>query len=364
MKVALLGGHRWLEHEGRLLRQLVVGLADETVRPVPVVPRGALKTELPLVSDQVEYRASRWPWLTRWRLHRLRDAIQRSSIELIHVVDGEQVRAADSLARQCGTPLAISCWSEDELAGAISVARRTETGGPMTIVTVPTQPLQDAAARWGGEPEYVRLVRPGVMRPGETLGGPLQAPEQSLNCVVLSTGAADPAAEALLQGVAHAASDMPQLQLFVYCAGSEGRELWRLAMRHQLLDRFNLVGSDPSSQSLLLECDAVLTPQPLGVVRSLVLSAMAAGRPVIGVDEPIVDYLHEGRTAHLIEQPTAEVWADTLRSLTDMPEAMRQLGRNAQQYVGQHHSVAEFVEGVLDVYRELLPEPLSFEART
>ncbi len=356
MKVALLAGHGWLRHEGRLLRHLVVGLADETVRVVPIIPAGSLRVELPLVTERLSYRTSRWRALTGWRVRRLAGALGEMQVDVVHCVDGEETHAAAALARACGAPLVVSTWAKQQLGSAFHAVGAAAAGG---MVVVPTQPLREEAERQGG-PDHVRLVKPGVIRPPGPSTEPLSDPSQSLTCAVVSHGEADGNAMALLEGVAQVAEAMPQLQLFLHTTQGGGRALWAAASKLGLLDRINLVGADPSSQSLLVQCDAVLTPQPIGTVHTLVLGAMLAGRPVIGPADPVADYLHEGRTAHLLDQPTARDWAATLRSLVDMPEAMRQLGRSAQQYVTEHHSAAGFVEGLLAVYEQLHAAPIRF----
>ncbi len=339
----------------------MVGLADETVRAVPVLPTGGLAADLPLVREQLDYRESRWPMATAWRLRRLGPALKSREPDIVHAVDGEHASAAGVLARAAGAALVVSCWSQTQLQAALSAAGSVQSGGSSAAVTCATQPLEDAAGRLAGSEERVRLVRPGVIRAARSVAPPLGDPAQALCCVMISSGQADPAATALLEGMAAVAGDLPQLQLFIYTVDGDGRALWSAAMRLGLLDRVVLVSPDSSSQNLLVQCDAVLTPQPLGVVRTLVLNAMAAGRPVIGPADPIAEYLHHGRTAHLLDRSTAPAWSATFRSLVEQPETLRQLGIHAQQYVGEHYSASGFVGRMLELYRGLLAQPLAFE---
>jgi hypothetical protein len=260
------------------------------------------------------------------------------------------------LRRALGVPMVVSCWS---LSQAQKIGRRS---GP-AVVLLPTEGLARAAglATDGERTPAVRVVRPGVARPPEDTGEPLTDPGGAVCCLMISEGQPDAAAIAMLEGLAEARDRLPQFQLFVYSLTGDEHRLWRHARRLGLLDAFNLVAAEPGSRRLLLGVDAVVRPQALTTVRTLTLQAMAAGRPILAAAEGVEDYLIADQTAALVEESTATAWAERFESLVSEPQRYRGLGLAGRHYVREHHGLAAHVSGMIDLYREVTGEPISFQ---
>jgi hypothetical protein len=357
MKVALLADPLWLAHEATLFRHLVVGLTDENVRVVSVVPRGPLGRQLSLVGERVDYDPGPWHWMRQVRVRMLRGQLAPLEVDLINALDGSLLPAARWLAEALDVPLVVNCWSRPE----VQTAERLNPDGQPIAVLTPTEGLAELV-KPPASGVTTRLVRPGVMRGEAPAEAPLAAPAESLNCVLFCDGRPDPPTLALLDGLVQVRSQLPQLQLFIYTVLGDAHRLWKEAAKRQLLGQVNLVGAEPGSQRLLIRADAVLLPQRMGLVRTLLLSMMGAGRPVIARSDPLLDYLIDDRTARLLSQPTADDWAKQLTAMVENPAPLQQLGQSARHYVQQHHGAAAFVAGMARAYEDLVAEPLPFAA--
>lgn len=358
MNVALIAEPDWLAHETALFRRLIVGLADESVRAIPVVPERALEAELSLAADRVDYEPSRWPMVNGLRLRRLAGVLRKLEPDVLHVMSGRMAPWLAPLRLALGVPMVVSCWS-------VAQARRTARRSGPSVVLLPTTGLAEAAgvsvdSEAAGAPA-ARVIRPGVARPAETPGQPLADPEGAVCCLVICEGQPEAAATAMLEGLAEARRRLPQIQLFVYSLRGDEHRLWRHARRLDLLDAFNLVAAEPGSRRLLLNVDAVVRPEPLTTVRTLTLQAMAAGRPIIAAAGGVEDYLIADRTAELVEDPTPTDWAERFEALVRDPQRYRALGEGGREYVREHHGLAAHVASMIDLYRRVTGEPMSFE---
>ncbi len=356
MKVALLADRLWLHHESSLFRHLVVALADEGVRAVPVVPAGMLREQLMLVADRVDYGTSGYPLLRDLRVRRLAKPLRERGLDLIHVLDGSLARVGKSLAASVGVPVMLSCWNMDEVE---LMARLAIADSGVTLV-VPTSGMMSQLRRIGGADVQVEQVPPGVIG-SRQVPEPLRDPGASVCCLVIADGRGNGGLGTLLAGAARLKNEMPQLQMFLYPVEESTHKMWQTAAKADALGMVNLVGPEDMARNLLVQADAVICPGATGCVRTLILSAMAAGRPVFATPDAALDYVIDGQTAQLVQRTGAGDWAELLRSLVVRPDTKRELGARAREYVREHHGVTGYLNRLMEVYRRVSGEPLKFE---
>lgn len=385
MKVALIADPLWLMQELTTLRRLVVGLVDEQVRVVRVTPQWLEHRDegQAMTSQQITYGGSRWPWLRDLQVRRLAGQLREMEVDVLHVLDATLASAGAKLAGAMDLPLVVSVWSSGELAGMkpIAVGRSAaaagsgeagdEAGSGTTATTATgearaylaaTPALADAVRQRAGEGADVRLVPPGVYSTAEAGRGPLADPASALSCIVVGNGRPDEHYMSLLKGMAQVREQLPQAMYFFYTVATDQHRIWQVAEKLGLLSQVTVVTFDPASRELLVQADVVIQPQPLGAARSLVLEAMAAGRPVLGSADEVLDYMIDGRTARVLTEPSADDWAAALTSLTQQPQQYIDLGASAREYVREHHSVSGFVSETLKAYRAVaMPENIPFE---
>ncbi|MFA7235976.1 MAG: glycosyltransferase [Phycisphaeraceae bacterium] len=275
-----------------------------------------------------------------------------------------------------GLPVVCGCWSmggAEALAKALKkgmdasghegVGGDGERGGHVASVTLmgTTGAIAERLGREAhGGRVRVELIRPGVMRVGVEAGEPMSSADGALCLLVIGDGKVDAAMAAFFEGVARARTKLTQMQLFLYSSQDAGHRWWKKAQEMGILGQVCLVGADAGSQRMLVRSDVVLMPQAGGVMRTLMLATMSAGRPVIAAADTTMDDLIDGTTARLLDSPTAEQWARTLIELPGQAEELRLLGGRAREYVRKEHGIAAFVNRVIEVYRTATGEPMKF----
>ncbi len=355
MKVALIAGNDWLSVEASTFRRLSIGLVDERVNVLRVVPDEGIGGQIEFAGKAISYGSTDWGLLRQWRLFQTLRRLREAKVDLIHVLDGEFQLVGRVLARRLGVPVVCSLWSKQD----VDRAHLARVGSP-TAYICPTASLTRYCKQRVSEVAVVELVRPGV-HVAEEVRPPLGNVEASVSCLVIGDGRADDHYRAMLAGFSAARSELPQAMLFHYAFTHEQHHLWQVCREMGLLDQVTIVPHDPEHRDILVQADVVVQPQVSGRVRTLTLAAMGSARPVIATADPMLDYLVQSDTAQLVDVAAPEGWSRCFRDLVSKPRTYQALGESARRYVAARHSAAAFVNGTLEVYRRITePEPLPF----
>jgi glycosyltransferase involved in cell wall biosynthesis len=354
MQVALIANTAWLDEELATLHHLVVGLLDESVRVVQVLPMGRAEGEVVSFGQRLSWRERSGTRRNRRALNRLAEPLQKQGVELIHALDGRQWRAALDLGRQLNVPVALSANSGMDVELAARLANRLVPGShALLCATGPLTQLIDQAI---GSVVPVRHVPFGV-HVGKSAG----RSDDETPCIVISgDGGFDDHVQRLLQGAKQAIEARPDLQLFFDTQRDHPRALWRAINRIGLLANATLIPRRLGHRELLLRAGALVHPQPLGRARSLTLRAMSHAVPVLACADPLLDDFIDGQTAKVLHDPSAESWAKVIIGVANDPGPWHELGISAQQWVGQNRLASMQLDHLIATYRQLTGEPIAF----
>lgn len=358
MHIALIANTAWLDEELATLHHLVVGLLDESVRVVQVLPTGRAEGEVVSFGTRLSWRERRGRRRNRRSLGKLAEPLKQEGVELIHALDGRQWRAALDLGKQLNIPVVLSANSGMDVELASRCAHRLIPGQhTMLCATGPLTQLIDQAI---GSAVPVHHVPFGVH-----LGKPAPHDEDETPCIVISgTGGFDDEIHRLLVGAKQAIAEHPDLQLFFDGQRQDPRALWRAIRREGLLANSTLIPRRLGHREVLLRAGALVHPQSLGRARSLTLRAFAHAVPVLACADPLLDDLIDGQTARLLHDPSPDTWAKALIAFASDPNPWRELGQSAQAWVGQHRLASTQLEHLLATYRQLTGEPIAFPGTT
>lgn len=361
MKVALIADSLWLMQELTTFRRLAVGLLDEQVRLVRVMPQWAVgeQDHLAMAGAALAYPVASWHWLRDRRLKQLAEQLREQDVDLLHVLDASLQRVGIALGQELNLPVVCSLWTR-EFADQLAAS----SGGVSMAYAAATDDLVERAKRRLGSTATVVKVPPGVYTvPREALKLPLSRPTESLSVLVIGNGNADVHFQAMLEAMALVREQLGHANYFIYCGTADQHAVWQMAERFKLLNQVSFVPGEPGSRDLMVQADVVIAPQPTGRARTLLLEAMGAARPVLAAEDPVLDFLRGGETAILLPSLTPEDWAAWLKRLVTEPQRFIDLGLSAQQYVQQHHSASRFVVRILELYHRMAaPQNLPFRA--
>lgn len=355
MNVALIADTAWLDEELSQFHYMVVGLIDERLRIVQVIPQGLPIEEWSLFGERLTWAESRWPHWNHRRLAQLDAPLEAADIHLIHAMDSRLWAGAVALGGQMNVPVVLGA----NAAGAVQrVEKLVRSADPARLAfAAATEPIAQAL-REKVDPAVVVETVPTGVHVGATPAG--DAPDEALCAIVSGDGAFDEAYHALLEGMVEVCKQHPQTQFFMDGQGAEQHQIWKAASKLGLLPNLSLIPRRLGHREMLLRADVLIHPQALGQSRSMTLQAMAHGLAVVAQHDPWLDYLVDQQTCWAVEQPTAQAWAQHLLRLIDQPEDGRQLGQRARDWVHEHRLVSTQIAGILNLYRRLTGETIPF----
>lgn len=305
----------------------------------------------------------------RWNLDptavgRLRRLIKRFAPDLIHAWQ----YPAGIYCQAAVPPATIPCigqWPH-------SPTRRTPVGraverlfGPkIRQIVVPTERARQACLQAGWLPERVSVI-PGAAIPTSVTTAQRRQLRQELRLPATARliGAACPLVPGnRLKDLIWTADLLKVLydDVYVLVLG-DGPQRWRLQRYCRLVeieDRVHLLGSRRDAHRLISHLDCFWLGGCDTGQADEVLTAMAAGVPVVASDSPAArDLIQPGETGILVPAGNRAALARQTKALLDDPAWAMRLGEAGRQRIAGRFSVAAMTQGYLALYRELLGHP-------
>lgn len=121
-----------------------------------------------------------------------------------------------------------------------------------------------------------------------------------------------------------------------------------------LQQNVSLLGSRKDVPKLLAASDIFANSSHWEGLPIAVLEAMAAGLPVVATSVGDVSYLINDQTGILVQPQATDQLAEALIRLCKDSQLRAELGRNAHEYVRQHHSSDIWVKQLFQIYRQVM----------
>jgi glycosyltransferase involved in cell wall biosynthesis len=149
----------------------------------------------------------------------------------------------------------------------------------------------------------------------------------------------------------------PRTQVVIVGDGPELDSLRAQAHRLNVAHAVHFVGLSTDSLSALRGMDVFVHPSWAESFPYVLLEAMSVGRPIVATDvggtrEAIVD----GVSGLLVPPHNAAALAQALTALLDDPDRGARLGEMALRRASEQFSLSAMVEGVADVYNEVVSD--------
>jgi glycosyltransferase involved in cell wall biosynthesis len=331
----------------RLAEQLPQhGFRTQIVCPCAQMVAHQRREELP-IQEYPHLLTPLWGQMVRrWML----DDVCEDPPALIHIQSRRLLPLGTWLAKRLGCSFVLTVHDflqpREGLAFASTWGRR--------IITVSEAVRDELLQRTKLKPEWVSVIPSGVDLPNE-LPRPIFEPHRS---PVIGTAGPLEAVKGFpyFLGAAQrvVASDVPA-EFLVAGAGPEEANLRRLARELEIADRVTFVPNVLDLTASLTAMDIFCLPSLRQGLGTLMLEAMALGRPVIASDVGGVDsVVHDNETGLLVPPSNSEVLSQRMLELLRDPFRARRLADAARDKVRSTFSVARMAQQTADVYRSVL----------
>lgn len=369
MKVMVLADRSFARREHQLLTRLEIGLADEGASVVHAVPTACVADPgMAFSSTLVTYDDSPTPFgRSARRRSLLKDLAERldvasPQVDVVHVFGTGAWGLGFDAAQELGAQLVVEVWRAELVEDAKRLARMASEGAGGRRAGLITSSAKIGELLGLADGGALTSVAPWGVPVGEGWRGPIDM-ERGIALSVLAEGRMSGELKNMLEGIKRAADRLDNLLVFLDGAAADRSVIWRAARKLGLLGRVTAVAEMEARREPILQTDLLLLPEPMGVCRTLPLSAMADGVSVIGrPDDVHAGWLAKG-TATLVNDAvrgrpaTPEAWERAIVQTVQDREGTTAMREAARAYVRKHRTVTAYVEGVRHHYAQVCREP-------
>lgn len=369
MHTLLLADHLTCTNEHARLARLSIALSDAGFTPVLATPAHQPAPQGVLCSTIVPFAVRGFSFSLARRAREFLDRLpdhfslspsdhEPSSRAVVHVLGRDAWPFAMQLRQETGVP---TVFELARAADAVPLARLIRRAGhaPASIAVVaPGAAIMDRFRRLApGVP--VSIARWGVHAAASlpSLSSVFSPSSAAIFAPVPSASESD--VRCVLEAFAMLAATSPDVLLFLDSRAAEHHAAWRVARRFGLLSRLTLVADAEHRAEHFLQTSLLIVPQRLAECRTLLLSAMAIGTPIIARADPDADWLVNDQTAFLVghgaspartPHATPADWAAAISIAVANPDAVVRLRVSAHRFVREHHTVPAYASALIDAY--------------
>jgi glycosyltransferase involved in cell wall biosynthesis len=149
------------------------------------------------------------------------------------------------------------------------------------------------------------------------------------------------------------------VEFLVSGAGPEEANLRRVARELEIADKVTFVPYVLGFSDSLAATDIFCLPSLQQGLGTIMLEAMALGRPVIATGVGgVSSVIRDGETGLIVPPQNSGELARRIIELLDQPARARAIGAQARKLVVEQYSVTTMVQRTAQLYRELVPVPV------
>ena len=275
--------------------------------------------------------------------------------DLIHIQSRNAARQGMWLARQLHRPFVMTIHDYLEPREKFFVDR--EWG--RRIIAVSEAVKLDLQERTGLPDDFVTVIHSGVDTGECSNKTPLL---DTSRVPVVGTAGPLEAVKGFpffLGAAARVLATGRDVEFVIAGAGPEESNLRRLAKQLNIQDRVTFVANLSEFDDALSAMDIFCLPSLQQGIGTIMLQAMAIGRPVIATRVGgVYSVVRDGETGILVPPSDSDTLAKRILELLDNPERAREIGSAARSEVLNQFSVEQMVTKTVALYREIL----SFDA--
>jgi len=355
LRILLMSSNETLRNLAPVIRHLTVGLLDEPIQTFFACPNDAESVDIP--SPPIQIIRYQNPILSLF-LNRSIDAIVEQidgiGISLIHALDTDSLDIARAVSSRLDLDYIVNVYSLHLNIKHCDIRCRA--------ILAASDPIRQALLKIRSIPtEIVHLLRPGVHQASEP------------TCFVKTNQSVAIIAGGSLDNYKHFTTVLEAFNLlrethnncifFIVGEGPAERHLRKLANELKLTEDLTFIGYKSADEinGILRAADIYISPVPTDRVDINLLSAMAAGVPVLAAGARACDFIIDGQTALAFQPADAAEITAKLSSLLDDHDFARRLAKNALAYLKEIHSPSKMIAEILQLYRSTTASKRSAE---
>lgn len=354
MVVCLVADESVADHLPSTLRSLQIGLIDELIDLLLVVPEDDRCQTLAAGPTQVvTYKHHVWPLagMARKRISALvaerAQALKPPTPMLVHSLTANSRPLAGEIATVSEGPLIQSLWS----AADASASHLTSPMTGVAALLAPCDAIAQAIRPRLPADRAVEVVPLGVTCNAQP--AVFKDAERAPTLVLAGELYEDAGIEAVLRAAKRAMQRHPNLLVFLFGRGPGEAGLRHVVAGLDIDQQVIFTGRLEYLRTALEAADVYCLPGAAAPHREEMIHAMAAGLAIIAPHRSPYDGLEDEKNALLFSESDEDALATALLRLLDDRETAHRLGAEAQATARQLYSVPRMIEGHARIYRRL-----------
>ena len=343
----MIASQRTISEYSKCLRNLLTGLADESIHTAIVCPpRGEIASIVPPSIEIIQHPAFELPLCGYYNRNLLVERLEKLNINVLHCLCESKAGFVRWLSRQLAIPYVLTVNSMRSKYFRLSISPRR-----CASILTPAETIADSVASSRKKfADRIEQINFGIFT------------EKTSNCfghinrlagIVIASPIDDVADfENLFGALKHLAIDGHEFMIVLIGSGRAEKKLWHLLNKLGLLRMVTFVPRPHSTEAVLKAGDIFIRPKPSKVFNPLLLEAMSVGAAVASCTGGVDDLIIDEQTAVTFD-PTDEISIyDCLKRLFDNRNEARKIAKNGQKHLKKNHSVSAMVSATLQNYQD------------
>lgn len=315
-----------------------------------------------------QLRGGPWP-ISRAEAQTLRSTLQKINAELLHVYFGQIGVRLLPLIKCWQKPSVVSFHGADVLVDMQNAREQAATLEMLTAVQcvlVRSQSLRQGLIKLGCPPEKIRIQRTGIPLGDFPFRERAIPPKGNWRLLQACRLIEKKGVSTTLRAFAGFHALFPSARLTIAGDGPELNQLRRLASELKITGAIDFCGflSQDELRSLFYSSHFFLHPSQTGKdgnqegVPNSILEAMATGLPVFasyhgGIPEAVENAV----TGFLVPERDHQALTEAMILSANNPQQLREIGRNAAEYVANNFAQAAQTRRLENIYLEAIGSP-------
>lgn len=279
--------------------------------------------------------------------------VKQNPPHLLHIQSRGMLGLGTWLARRLRTPFLLTV--HDTLSGRERLT--VDRIWCKQVIAVSEAVREGLESRSDIPPELISVIHSGVEVSVETEGLPVLDPG---HVPVVGTAGPLEAVKGLpfFLGAAHQVLEShPEVEFLVSGAGPEEHNLRRMARELGLSERVTFVPNMRDFSAPLQAMDVFVLPSLQQGLGTIMLQAMALGKPVIATGVGgVYSVVADNETALMVPPSDSERLAAAINRFLDDPALARRIGAAGQRVVQDEFGVEKMVARTIEVYERIFAE--------
>lgn len=347
LRPALIASRRILTEYSTPLRHLLAGLADESIPTVLICPaRCDVGSIVPPTVEVIQHPAFEVPLTGYYNRKILLERLAKLQTNILHCLCESKAYFTRWLSRQMAVPYVIMVNSLQKRWPRLSVSSRR-----CARIIVPARTIADSLnATRHKLAKRIEQINVGTFT---SRGVICFADTNRVAGVVIAARLGNVRDfENLFGALRHLAIDGHEFMIVLTGTGRAQKPLWKLLSGLGMLQMVTFIPEWQNADALLAAGDIFIRPKPSNAFNPLLLEAMSAGAAVAACTGGVDDLIIADQTALTFDSEDELSIYNCLRRLFDRKEMARKLGRNAQRYLKENHTVTRMVADTLGIYSD------------